>query len=83
MTVREQLLSHLRVLLVTYCRHQGVMPSTATARLLGDPRLAARPEAGDDFRVSTYDKVLDAFARRWPDGLEWPASVPTPDTRRA
>ena len=35
--------------------------------------------SGDDCRTTTFNKVLNAFSKNWPDDLAWPADVPRPD----
>lgn len=81
MTALDRMTMELRVLLVEYARATGYAPSTVTKEVTGDPNFAARISAGHDMKVSTYDKALAAFSRRWPPDLPWPAAVtrPAPD----
>lgn len=56
----------------------GMTMPTIGRRALNDNTLLARLAAGQGFTVKTYDRLMSWLSQNWPDGTEWPESVPRP-----
>lgn len=61
-----------------YVEATGVSPSSASLRTAGDNTFFRRVEAGENFTVHSYDRVMVAFSAMWPSGVPWPSEVPRP-----
>lgn len=58
----------------------NVTPATVAKRALNDNTFFARIGDGKTgFNIRTFDRLVQWFAENWPEGAEWPASVPFPD----
>lgn len=67
-----------------YCLAQQVPLARVSMHSVGDRRLL--PGLVDDSLTLTLrraDRALQWFSDHWPDGAEWPASVPRPSASAA
>lgn len=66
---------HIGDLLTAYEQATGFPPSFACKIARGDPKFASTyREVGFGFR--SYDVFVGRMSAIWPDGVEWPSSVP-------
>ncbi|MCF1502168.1 hypothetical protein L0F51_00105 [Afifella sp. H1R] len=67
-----------------YCRERGRKRSTIGRLAAGDWRFFDRlADGSSSFTARKYDEVMTWFSANWPDGLDWPAGVPRPQTSEA
>lgn len=62
-----------------YCEATGVSLSTAGRRAFAESKLLVNLSSGiSSPTLKRADAALDWFSLHWPDGAEWPATVPRP-----
>ena len=62
----------------TYASTLGIEQSTVSWRAFGDTKKLKALTKGADIQVKRWEQTLQWFSDNWPDGAEWPASVPRP-----
>lgn len=71
----DQARERLSTLLVAYMAATG-FPETTVGRIArNDPKCFTSFRVRD-FQHASYDLVVSRFSALWPEGCEWPASVP-------
>jgi len=68
----------LLVLAETYRLATGIRFWTLSALATGSNNTLYRIAQGKGCHSRTAERAFDWFADNWPDGVEWPASVPRP-----
>lgn len=76
--MEAELARHLELLLASYRTRRDLQASTIGRLGAGDGKFFERLRSGATFTVKKYDAVVLWFSDNWPDGLEWPDSVPRP-----
>jgi hypothetical protein len=56
----------------------GASTTTISSRVFDDGKKLAAVEAGSDIYSGRLIRAVQWFSDNWPDGAEWPASVPRP-----
>lgn len=75
MTLKDQLLA----LATGYATHQGISLVRLSSRVFDDgKKLNSLAERGD-ITTARFERGMKWFSENWPDGAEWPLSVPRPD----
>jgi hypothetical protein len=86
MPMKEKLTQNLLTLLEAYRTAPGALAeTTAGKRSSGWDNFYPRMRNGDfDFKVGTYDRVVQWYSDHWRDGGEpWPADIFRPEKRTA
>lgn len=75
-TLRQQLID----LADAYASASGCSLQAIGREVMRDGSFFRRMRAGDGFTVKTFDRVIVWFFANWPLGLDWPESIPRPET---
>ena len=78
--VETELRENLRTLSQAYLARRPYAATTLWARATKEARFMDRLEGGKTFTVRKYDRTVQWFSNNWPEGAEWPESVPRPKT---
>ncbi|WP_371346247.1 hypothetical protein [Ancylobacter sp. IITR112] len=73
-------IEHLFRICTSYSAATGLSEATISTRLFRDGKGLARIRAGGDIGARRLERAMQWFAANWPEGAEWPADVPRPDT---
>lgn len=71
-------INHLLTVADEYSRAANVEDKTVSSRVFNDGKKLSAIRCGSDITVGRYNAALSWFAENWPDGAEWPRSVPRP-----
>ncbi len=71
-------LDALFLLVDRYRASQNIAEATLSTRLFSDGKRLGAIRAGSDVGVRRLNAALTWFSDNWPEGAEWPASVPRP-----
>ena len=62
-----------------FCAAQGIAEATLSTRLLNaGGRLAALRDGQTDIGVKRLARAVQWLSDHWPEGAEWPVSIPRP-----
>lgn len=78
--MEQHLRAHLTTCLACFAASRQLSTARVATLAAGDWRFFDRVGAGASFTVRKYDEVMGWFSANWPEGAEWPAGVPRPDT---
>lgn len=81
MQQKMQLTNNLLRLADNYGAARGLRRSTVFRHVCNNPRLARQLERGENFRVGSYDEIVQSFSDQWPSGAEWPAAIWRPEPK--
>lgn len=73
-------IAHLFRICTSYSAATGLSEATISTRLFRDGKGLSRIRAGGDIGTRRLRRALEWFSANWPEGAEWPAGVPRPDT---
>jgi len=68
----------LMKLVETYCHISGLAEATVSSRLFNDGKRLSEIRKGADVGVRRIERAVRWLSENWPEGAEWPASVPRP-----
>lgn len=74
------LINHITRIAEVYCCERGLSISRVSTLVFNDGKRLSSILAGGDLYTSRYEHALAWFSANWPEGAEWPADVPRPDT---
>ncbi len=70
--------ANLAALLAEYSLRAEATAAMVGRQALNDNTFFTRLGAGANFTVRTYDRLVQWFSDRWPEGLEWPRDIERP-----
>lgn len=73
-------IDHLFRICISYSAATGLSEATISTRLFRDGKGLSRIRAGGDIGTRRLERAMKWFSANWPEGAEWPADVPRPDT---
>jgi len=74
-----RLIEHLQVVARVYCDARKLSVSRVSTLVFGDgQKLGSVLGSGADLTTARFEKTMQWFADNWPEGAEWPESVPDP-----
>jgi hypothetical protein len=76
--MEDELKRHLLETAAVFIAATGKREATVADQAAGDWRFFDRIRGERSFLASKYDSVMGWFAQNWPEGVEWPADIPTP-----
>lgn len=71
-------IEHLITVADEYGRIENVEEKTVSSRVFSDSKKLGAIRGGSDITVGRYNAALSWFSSHWPEGAEWPHSVPRP-----
>jgi len=81
--MEAELRENLLVLATRYSEAKGLKFATVGRLAAGDWRFFDRIQTGVSFTARKYDEIVRWFRANWPEGDEWPPSVPEPPAQDA
>ena len=72
-------IEHLITVADEYGRAAQVEEKTVSSRVFQDSKKLAAIRGGSDITVGRYNSALAWFSQNWPEGADWPHSVPRPE----
>ncbi|MGN6775849.1 hypothetical protein [Rhizobium sp.] len=72
-------IEHILKVADEYRRAASVEEKTVSSRVFQDSKKLGAIRSGSDITVGRYNAALEWFSANWPDGAEWPHSVPRPE----
>lgn len=74
------LVSNLLILADAFCTRRSLSRGRVSTLVFNDGKRLDRLAQGKGLQINTYERALEWFSANWPEGAEWPAGVPRPDT---
>jgi hypothetical protein len=73
----------LKALTITYQTATGISSDALSQKVLGGHnKFFKRLLAGCGYLAPTGDHVMRWFSANWPEGVDWPAEIPRPVSRK-
>jgi hypothetical protein len=76
--MEAELKSHLLALVEAYAAFASVGVTTVWRQAINDPAFQERLRSDKTITLRTYDRAVEWLSANWPEGADWPATVPRP-----